>query len=211
MVVVYPMLVNVLHRGADHEIRFAVGILQLHNIGKTIPDISSIGRLPCALHISRSHKVAKFRIEDAAAEGALQGMTRSEGIVCTERVDMVVGGMLPVADRSNLLRAEIDDTVSFTSHESPLADIVIQLDIEILVVGMVDVISNAILLDRQTALKTCCNPKILGEDRSGIFYHRKRIGGVVLIREGLAFFLGSAIVADMFCTQGEEDARTILA
>ena len=35
-------------------------------------------------HTTRSHKVAKFRIEDAAAEGALQGMTRSEGIVCTE-------------------------------------------------------------------------------------------------------------------------------
>ena len=141
------MLVNVLHRGADHEIRLAIGILQLHNIGKTIPDISGIGRLPCALHISRSNKVAKFRIEDAAAEGALQGMPRSEGIVCTERVDMVVGGMLPVADRTDLFRAEIDDAVSLTSHESPLADIVIQLDIEILVVGMVDVISNAILLD----------------------------------------------------------------
>ena len=119
--------------------------------------------------------------------------------------------MLPVADRTDLLRAEIDDAVSLTSHESPLADIVIQLDIEILVVGMVDVISNAILLDRQTALKTCCNPKVFGKDRSGIFYHCKRIGGVVLIREGLAFFLGSAIVADMFCTQGEKDARTILA
>ena len=124
---------------------------------------------------------------------------------------MVVGGMLPVADRTDLFRAEIDDAVSLTSHESPLADIVIQLDIEILVVGMVDVISNAILLDGQTALKTCRNPKVFGEDRSGIFYHRKRIGGVVLIREGLAFFLGSAIVADMFCTQGEEDAGTILA
>ena len=205
------MLVNVLHRGADHEIRLAVGILQLHNIGKTIPDISGIGRLPCALHISRSHKVAKFRIEDAAAEGALQGMTRSEGIVCTERVDMVVGGMLPVADRTDLFRAEIDDAVSLTSHESPLADIVIQLDIEIFIVGMVDVISNAILLDGQASLETSRNPKVLGEDRSGIFYHRKRIGGVVLIREGLAFFLGSAIVADMFCTQGEEDAGTILA
>ena len=124
---------------------------------------------------------------------------------------MVAGGMLPVADRTDLFRAEIDDAVSLTSHESPLADIVIQLDIEILVVGMVDVISNAILLDGQTALKTSRNPKVFGKDWSGIFYHRKRIGGVVLVREGLAFFLGSAIVADMFCTQGEEDAGTILA
>ena len=88
---------------------------------------------------------------------------------------MVARGMLPVLFRRNLLRTEVDDAEAVACHESPLADVVIQLGVEILVVGMVDVIGDAVLLDGETALETCRNPEIRGDDRSGVFYHHEGV------------------------------------
>ena len=53
---------------------------------------------------------------------------------------MVARGMLPVLFRRNLLRTEVDDAEA-VARESPLADVVIYLGVEILVVGMVGVMA----------------------------------------------------------------------
>ena len=94
---------------------------------------------------------------------------------------MVAGGMLPVLFGSYLLRTEVDDAEAVACHESPLADVVIYLGVEILIVGMVDVAGNAVLLDGESTLESCRNPEIGGDDRSGVFYHHEGVGGVVLV------------------------------
>ena len=142
---------DVLYRGAEHEGWAAVGMLEFYHVGHTVADIRSINRLPGTLHIACGYEIAELRIEGAAAVGGLQGMTRREAVIDARRVDMVVGGMLPVLVWRNLLRTEVDDAEAVASHESPLADVVIQLGVEILIVGMVDVIGDAVLLDGETA------------------------------------------------------------
>lgn len=154
------VLVDVLHRGAEHEGRAAVGMLELYHIRHAVADVGGINRLPGTLHIARGNEIAKLGIEDAAAVGGLQGMTRREAVIGACRVDMVARGMLPVLFRRNLLRTEVDDAEAVACHESPLADVVIQLGVEILVVGMVGVIGDAVLLDGESALETCRNPEI---------------------------------------------------
>ena len=41
--------------------------------------------MPGALHIARGYEIAKLGIEDAAAVGGLQGMTRREAVIGTRR------------------------------------------------------------------------------------------------------------------------------
>ena len=74
---------------------------------------------------------------------------------------MVVGTVFPVLFCSNLFRTEIDGAESVAHYEAPFADGIIQLRIQILIVGVVDVISHTVFLDRQSALETCCKPEIL--------------------------------------------------
>ena len=76
--------------------------------------------------------------------------------------------MLPVLFRRNLLRTEVDDAEAVACHESPLADVVIQLGVEVLVVGMVGVTGDAVLLDGETALETCRNQRL--EVTTGVAY-----------------------------------------
>ena len=156
---VEQVLVDVLYRGAQHEGWAAVGMLEFYHVGYTVADIRSINRLPGTLHIACGYEIAELRIEGAAAVGGLQGMSRREGVIGTCRVDMVAGGMLPVLFGRYLLRTEVDDAEAVACHESPFADVVIQLGVEILIVGMVDVAGNAVLLDGETALETCRNPE----------------------------------------------------
>ena len=204
------VLVDVLYRGAEHEGRAAVGMLELYHIRHAVADIGGINRLPGTLHIARGYEIAKLGIEDAAAVGGLQGMPRRETVIGARRVDMVARGMLPVLFRRNLLRTEVNDAEAVACHESPLADVVIQLGVEVLVVGMVGVTGDAVLLDGETALETCRNPEIGGDDRSGVFYHHEGVGGVVLIGRGLGFFLRASVVADMLGTEGKEDAGAVV-
>ena len=75
------VLVNVLHRGAEHEGRTAVGMLELYHIRHAVDDIGTVYRPPGALHIARGNEIAKLGIEDAAAVGGLQGMTRREAVI----------------------------------------------------------------------------------------------------------------------------------
>ena len=49
--------------------------------------------------------------------------------MCIRDRDMVARGMLPVLFRRNLLRTEVDDAETVACHESPLADVVIQLGV----------------------------------------------------------------------------------
>ena len=137
-------------------------------------------------------------------------MTRREAVIGARRVDMVARGMLPVLFRRNLLRTEVDDAEAVACHESPLADVVIQLGVEILVVGMVGVTGDAVLLDGESALETCRNPEVGGDDRSGVFYHHEGVGRVVLVGRSLVFFLRTAVVADMLGTEGKEDAGAVV-
>ena len=75
------VLVDVLYRGAEHEGWAAVGMLELYHIRHAVDDIGGINRLPGALHIARGNEIAKLGIEDAAAVGGLQGMTRREAVI----------------------------------------------------------------------------------------------------------------------------------
>ena len=123
---------------------------------------------------------------------------------------MVAGGMLPVLFGRYLLRTEVDDAEAVACHESPLADVVIQLGVEILIVGMVDVAGNAVLLDGESALESCRNPEIGGDDRSGVFYYHEGVGRVVLVRRSLVFFQRASVVADMLGSEGKEDVGAVV-
>lgn len=91
----------------------------------------------------------------------LQGMARCKVVIYAHRVAMVVGTMFPVFFCGNQLRTEIDGAESVAYHEAPFADGIIQLRIQVLIVGVVGVISHTVLLDRQSALETGCKPEIL--------------------------------------------------
>ena len=56
------VLVDVLHRGAEHEGWAAVGMLELYHIRHAVDDIGGINRLPGALHIARGYEIAKLGI-----------------------------------------------------------------------------------------------------------------------------------------------------
>ena len=155
------ILMDILDRTAYHEIRLAVGMLQLSHVGEALADVLGVVWTPSPLHIACSNEIAKIGIEDSAAECALQGMARCKVVIYAHRVAMVVGTMLPVLFCGNLLRTEIDGAESVAHHEAPFADGIIQLRIQILIVGVVGVISHTVLLDRQSALETGCKPEIL--------------------------------------------------
>ena len=205
------ILMNILDRTAYHEIRFAVGMLQLCHVSKALADILGVVWTPSPLHIACCNEIAKIGIEDSSAECALQGMARCKVVIYAHRVAMVVGTVLPVLFCGNLLRTEIDGAESVAYHEAPFADGIIQLRIQILIVGVVGVISHTVLLDRQSALETGCKPEILRNHRSGIFHYHKRIGSVVAIRCRTGICRISAVVADVLGTQGKEDARSLFA
>ena len=93
------ILMDVLHRGAHHQIRLAVGIFQLRHISQALADIRRICRLPGPLHVARRNEIAEVGVEDAATEGALQRVARGKLVIDAQRVAVVMRGVLPLLFR----------------------------------------------------------------------------------------------------------------
>ena len=80
------ILVDILYRGAHHEIWLAIRIFQFRHISQAFADIRRIDRPPSSLHVARCHEIAEIRVVDAAAERALQRMARSKLVLDAQRM-----------------------------------------------------------------------------------------------------------------------------
>ena len=87
----------------------------------------------------------------------------------------------------------MDGAIAVAHHESPFADVIVYLTVEILIVGMVGITLHAILFYGKSALETGCNPEILREYRRGIFHHHERISEMIAVRRQASIQSDSSI------------------